>query len=93
MAKKSAKRKIKPSTVASLFTAARLAAGFDARYKMARAISDSLGSEELRYYATIRNIETGITTPSIVTLNTLLNLVGWEATVTFQPKRNHEQNF
>ena len=65
--------------LADLVVAARKRAGYSTRYKFARAAGVA-GS-------TLSGIERGETSPSVETLEKIMDAIGWDVLVTFRPRK------
>ena len=63
----------------ALFRAARIKAGYESVYQMSQATGIST--------ATIDGIERGNRSPSIETLEMVLDAIGWDVMVVFKPRR------
>ena len=65
--------------LAALVIAARKRAGFTSRYAFAKAAGVAV--------STLAGIERGETSPSVETLEKIMNAIGWDVAVPFRPRK------
>lgn len=65
--------------LAARVVAARKRAGYTTRYQFAKAAGVAK--------STLAGIETGETSPSVETLEKLMDAIGWDVDVTFRPRK------
>jgi transcriptional regulator with XRE-family HTH domain len=65
--------------LAALLIAARKKAGYKTLYALAKATGIS--------HATLHGIEHGTRSPSVETLEMIMNAIGWNVDVTFRPRK------
>lgn len=65
--------------LAALIVAARKRAGYKTRYQFARAAGVAT--------STLGSIETGAASPTVETLEKIMNAIGWDVAVSFAPRR------
>ncbi len=65
--------------LARLVTTARKRAGYETIYAFCKATGISTGQ--------LREIEAGVSSPSIDTLEKIFDCIGWDVAVTFRPRK------